>query len=84
MGVSLDNILKKGMIKCLQAFATEAPELIMLSYVYVPDFSKDFLMFNFENLKEQFELTSFWAKSHDPVPLGDYLLYNEVRKKHGR
>jgi hypothetical protein len=81
IGVSLDNILRKGMIKRLEAFAAEAPELIMLSYVYVPGFSKDFLMFNFENLREQFEISSYWAKSHDPVPLGDFLLYNKVRKK---
>jgi hypothetical protein len=81
LGISLDNILKKGMIKRLRAFSEEAPEMIMLSKVWIPEFDKNFLMFNFENLKEQYTLTTNWAKSHDPVPLGDYLLYNEMKKR---
>ncbi len=74
LGVSLDNILKKGMIKRLKAFATDAPDLIPHTYVWIPDFEGDFLMFNFDNLKEQYNLTSRWAKTHDPVSLGNYLL----------
>jgi hypothetical protein len=81
MGISLDNILKKGLMKRLKEFSEEAPEMILLSYVWIPDFKNDFLMFNFENLSEQYTLTREWAKTHDPVPLGDYLLYNLVKKK---
>jgi hypothetical protein len=81
LGVSLDNILKKGMIKRLEAYAEEAPDLILLSYVWIPDFEEDFLMFNFDNLKEQYILTSRWAKTHDPVPLGNYLLPFMLKKK---
>jgi predicted acylesterase/phospholipase RssA len=81
LGISLDNILKKGMLKRLKDFSEEAPDLIFLSYVWVPDFKNDFLMFNFDNLREQYELTRQWAKTHDPVPLGDYLLYNLVKSK---
>jgi hypothetical protein len=55
--------------------------LIFLSYVWIPDFKNDFLMFNFDNLQEQYILTREWAKTHDPVPLGDYLLYNLIKKK---
>jgi predicted acylesterase/phospholipase RssA len=81
MGVSLDNILKRGMLKRLQTFAEEAPEMILVSYVWVPEFKKDFLMFNFENLEEQYTLTREWSRTHDPVPLGDFLLYNKFKKK---
>lgn len=81
MGVSLDNILKKGMMKRLRDFSEEAPDMILLSHVWIPEFDKNFLMFNFDNLKEQYLLTSQWAKTHDPVPLGDYILYNEIKKK---
>ena len=81
IGFSLDNILKKGMIKRLEAFAEEAPDMILLSHIWIPEFEKSFLMFNFDNLKEQYTLTSEWAKKHDPVPLGDYLLYSIVKKK---
>ena len=38
-------------------------------------------MFSFGNLKEQYFLTTQWAKTHDPIPLGYYLLYNLVKKK---
>ncbi len=81
LGISLDNILRKGMLKRLKDFSEEAPDLIFLSYVWVPDFKNDFLMFNFDNLREQYVLTRQWAKTHDPVPLGDYLLYNLVKSK---
>jgi predicted acylesterase/phospholipase RssA len=80
LGISLDNILKKGMIKRLEAFAAEAPEMIMISYVYVPDFEESFLMFNFDNLEEQYNLSKNWARTHDPIPLGNYLLYNRLKK----
>jgi predicted acylesterase/phospholipase RssA len=81
LGISLDNILMKGMIKRLRAYAEEAPDMIMISYIYVPDFEKNFLMFNFENLKEQYTLSQNWAKTHDPVSLGDFLLYKSLKKK---
>jgi predicted acylesterase/phospholipase RssA len=81
MGISLDNILQKGMIKRLWDYSQENPDMIFLSYIWMPDFKNDFLMFNFNNLKEQYLLTSKWAKTHDPIPLGDYLLYEQLKKK---
>jgi predicted acylesterase/phospholipase RssA len=74
MGISLDNILKKGIIRRLEAYAEEAPELIPRTYIWIPDFPESFLMFNFDKLQEQYELTAKWAKTHDPVVLGNYLL----------
>lgn len=81
LGISLDNILKKGLIKRLEAFSDEAPDLVPLSYVWIPDFRTDFLMFSFNNLQEQYEMTAQWAKTHDPVSLADYLLQFSSRKK---
>ncbi len=74
LGISFDAILKKGIIKGLEAYATEAPELVPHTYVWLPEFKADFQMFDFNNLKEQYLLTSQWAKSHEPVRLGDFLL----------
>lgn len=84
IGVSLDNIMQKGMIKRLKDFTEEAPELIFLSQIWIPEFDRNFLMFNFDNLKDQYQLTSQWAKTHDPVPLGDYLVYYELKRKQRR
>ncbi len=81
LGNSLDNIMRKLLINRLTAFAREAPEMIFVSYVWIPDFEQDFLMFNFGNLEEQYRVTKSWAESNDPIPLGDYLLYNKLKKK---
>ena len=81
LGISMDNILSKGLLKRLEAFSKEAPELVDRSYVYVPDYPATFLMFNFENLKQQYLLTSEWAKTHNPIPLADYLLPYLLKEK---
>jgi len=81
LGISIDNILKRGIIKRLSAYATEAPELVPLSYVWIPDFKADFLMFNFGNLKEQYDMTTRWAKTHEPVPLAEWLLPFLLKEK---
>ena len=81
LGISIDNILKKGIIKRLEAYATEAPEMVPLSYVWIPDFQADFLMFNFGKLKEQYDMTTQWAKIHNPVPLAEYLLPYLLKQK---
>lgn len=74
IGVSLENILKKGIIRRLEAFEEEAPELRQRTYVWIPDFKEDFPFMNFDNLKQQYNLTLQWAKTHSPVPLEEFLL----------
>ncbi len=74
IGVSLENILKKGIIRRLEAFEKEAPELRQRIYVWIPDFKEDFLFMSFDNLKQQYNLTLQWAKTHSPVPLEEFLL----------
>jgi hypothetical protein len=81
LGISLDAMLSKGFMKRLEAYAAEAKELILLTYVWVPDFKDDFMLFNFEDLKKQYELTTQWAKTHDPEPLGNFLLPYLIKKK---
>jgi predicted acylesterase/phospholipase RssA len=81
MGISLDNILKKGIIKRLVAYVTEAPELIPLTWIWIPEFRGNFLMFDFEKLQEQYTLTTKWARNNDPVLLGNYLLPYLLNKK---
>jgi len=73
MDISYDSFLKRGIVRRLETYAKEAPELVPRTYVWIPDFKEDFLMFNFENLKEQYELTSRWAKTSNPTPLAEFL-----------
>jgi predicted acylesterase/phospholipase RssA len=81
LGISIDNILKRGIYKRLEAYAKEAPELVPFSYVWIPDFQADFLMFNFGKLKEQYDITTQWAKTHNPVPLAEFLLPYLLKEK---
>lgn len=73
LGVSIDAILRKGIIKGLRAYANDAPQLVPHTEVWIPDLKNDFLLFSFDDLKEQYEETSHWAQNHDPVPLSEFL-----------
>jgi predicted acylesterase/phospholipase RssA len=77
-GLTVENILKRDIIRKLMDFEQEAPELRGRIYVWIPDFEKDFLLFNFDNLKEQYDLTLHWSKTHNPVALEEFL--NPYRK----
>jgi hypothetical protein len=83
-GPSLDNVMRRIMLNRLGAFAREAPEMISSSYVWIPDFEQDFLLFNFNNLEEQYTITKSWAQVNDPLPLGDFLLYNKLKRRKDR
>ena len=65
--------LKNGIIKRLNEYAKEVPELGAKTYVWIPDFEEDFLMFNFESMKKQYEITTRWAKKNKPKTLTEFL-----------
>jgi predicted acylesterase/phospholipase RssA len=81
MGISIDNMLKRGIINRLKEFSVEAPDLVPRTFIWIPDFEEEFLMFNFEKLREQYEVTSKWAKTHDPLPLAEFLLPYLIKEK---
>ena len=73
VGFSLDEMLQKGFIKGLREYATRLPELADETYVYVPGFPEKFLLLNFNNLHEQYEVTRRWADKNNPVLIKTYL-----------
>jgi predicted acylesterase/phospholipase RssA len=73
LGVSPEAISYNGFLKRLKDFEKESPVLAEKTYVYMPDFENEFLMFDFSTLREQYELTHQWALTHEPVPLRTYL-----------
>jgi predicted acylesterase/phospholipase RssA len=74
LGISLDEIMLKEMEKKLEIYSAESPELAANTYIWMPEFKASFPLFNFDDLKRQFDMTSQWAKTHDPVPLSEFLL----------
>jgi predicted acylesterase/phospholipase RssA len=81
LGISFDAILNRGIIKRLEVFADEYPGHQPNTYIWIPNFQANFLLFNFQDLREQYELTSQWAMTHDPVPLNDFLVQYHKKKK---
>ncbi len=79
-GFSLDAILYKGILERLSAYASEAPELVDRSYVWIPDFETNFLLFDFNNLEYQYTLTSEWAMNHDPILLRNFLQQHPIHE----
>lgn len=73
LDISIDAIFNKDIRKRLENYAAEAPELLPLTDIWIPEFKGEFLLFDFNNMKQQYDLASAWAKEHDPVPLNVYL-----------
>jgi predicted acylesterase/phospholipase RssA len=73
LGISLDEILFRGFIKGLERLQKEDPDLAERTFIYVPDFQEDFLLFDFNNLRDQYDVTRKWASNHLPVPMKQYL-----------
>jgi len=73
LGISFDAVANRRMLKSLESYRGKAPELAARTYVWKPEYDQNFLLFDFSRLKDQYDLTTRWAKNHDPVPLGEYL-----------
>lgn len=80
LGISMDGILSKGITKGIEAFSLAEPELMKNTYVWIPDFNANFMFFNFDHLEDQYLLTSEWAKTHDPITVGEYLTRNKIKR----
>lgn len=72
-GMFIHQHMKKMFISRLEELRKVHPELAKRTYVYTPEFEKDFSMLDFSNMKEQYEVSSEWARINKPVLLSDYL-----------
>lgn len=77
LGISLDEILYRGFIKAMEAMKKEAPDLSQRTFVYIPEFPENFLLLDFNDLGQQYNVTKKWAQKHNPVPMEVYLSKNE-------
>lgn len=72
-GLSPDVLTSMGFWRRLEHLNKHYPELADKTWVFVPDYDYSFPMFDFNNLKEQYELTYRWAQSNSPVKLNEFL-----------
>jgi len=73
IGVRIENMAHEGFIRQMKALQTNYPELAEHTYIYIPDFEENFHILDFNQMKDQYEITAKWAKTHKPVPLNEYL-----------
>ncbi len=73
IGIRIENMAYEGFIRQMKALQTNYPELAAHTFIYIPDFEENFHLLDFNQMKEQYEITAKWAKSHKPVPLDEYL-----------
>jgi predicted acylesterase/phospholipase RssA len=71
-GISLEELGRSAFKKSLLALRNDAPLLADKTLLYIPDIIKDFPLFDFHSLEEQYLTTFEWAQTHRPVP------YNEI------
>jgi predicted acylesterase/phospholipase RssA len=80
LGISMDSIASRRLARHLEAFARKSPELAARSYVWRPDFQRNFLLFDFSGLDAQYVATEEWAAHNAPVLLERYL--EAMRKRY--
>ncbi len=71
LGISLEEVGRSAFKKSLLNLQREAPGLSGRTFLYIPDLPRDYSIFDFHSLKEQFEMTLRWAEQNDPVPFAE-------------
>lgn len=80
LGISPETISGKGFHKELRMIMEKDSSLANRTYVYAPDFPETFLMFDFNTLQTQYEISSKWAKENPLLPLREYILKEKPEK----
>lgn len=70
---SPDLLTSVGFWRRLEYMSKRYPELASRTWVFVPDYEYSFPMFDFNNLKQQYDLTYHWAQKNSPVTLNEFL-----------
>lgn len=66
-GISLEEMGRKSFKKSLLSLQEEAPSLAGRTFLYIPEIHKDYSLFDFHSLREQFEDTKEWALNNKPL-----------------
>lgn len=73
LGLFMHQYTENAFMTKLQELQKHHPDLASRTYVYTPEFGKDFALLNFNAMKEQYDLASDWAKNNQPEFLSQYL-----------
>lgn len=73
-GFSPDVLTSIGFWRRLEHLNKKYPEVATKTWVFVPEYEYSFPMFDFNDLKQQYELTYQWAQKNSPVRLSEFLM----------
>ncbi|HPD95386.1 MAG: patatin-like phospholipase family protein [Bacteroidales bacterium] len=79
VNISPDEFSEIGFKKRLREYGRKYPKLADRTIVYVPDYERAFLMFNFNDMEEQYNLTYKWAQNNPPKPFDEFL--QDIKKE---
>jgi predicted acylesterase/phospholipase RssA len=73
LNIAIEDLAQHAFLKGLDNLQKEAPLLSGKTYIYMPTIQKDYPLFDFDNLREQYLVTRKWANTHQPIPLDRFL-----------
>lgn len=73
LGIALEDMAQRAFLKGLESLMKEAPMLSEKTFIYLPAIPGEFSLFDFTKMKEQYLASMKWARSHQPIPLANFL-----------
>jgi predicted acylesterase/phospholipase RssA len=67
LGISLEELGRSAFKKALVSMRKEAPMMADKTLLYIPDIPKDYPLFDFHSMEEQYLATFEWAVENQPV-----------------
>lgn len=73
LGIAFEDLAQRAFFRGLESLMKEAPVLSDKTFIYLPAISGEFPLFDFNNLKNQYQSTRDWARTHKPIALAVFL-----------
>lgn len=73
LGIALEDLAQRSFFRGLESLMQEAPVLSGKTFIYLPAIPGEYPLFDFENMKDQYNASRDWARTHKPIPLARFL-----------
>ena len=73
LGIAIEDLAQRSFFRGLESLMKEAPVLSAKTYIYLPAIAGEYPLFDFDNMKEQYDASRKWAMTHNPIILPKFL-----------
>lgn len=73
LNIMLEDLGQRSFVKGLESLIKEAPVLSTKTEIYLPAIPGEYPLFDFSNLREQYEVSRLWSRTHKPLLLNLFL-----------